>query len=59
MKPGPDAEKILERVFLEQLDGKLKTPAQTTKRLKELARIKDEPPKAPPAKPRRHKAKSK
>jgi tRNA nucleotidyltransferase (CCA-adding enzyme) len=59
VKPGPEAEKILERVFLEQLDGKVRTPSQTTKRLKELAGIKDEPPKAPPAKTRRHKAKGK
>ena len=52
VKPGPELENILEHVFLEELDGKIKSPTQVTKRLKELAGIKDEPPKAPPAKTR-------
>jgi tRNA nucleotidyltransferase (CCA-adding enzyme) len=49
VKPGPLSEKILERIFLEQLDGKIKTPQQMLKRMRELAGIPEPPPK--PAKP--------
>jgi tRNA nucleotidyltransferase (CCA-adding enzyme) len=49
VKPGPLSEKILERVFIEQLDGKIKTHQQLLKRMRELAGIPEPPPK--PAKP--------
>jgi tRNA nucleotidyltransferase/poly(A) polymerase len=51
VKPGAAFEKILERVFVEQLDGITKTHQQLIKRLRELAGIK-EPPAKPAAKAR-------
>jgi tRNA nucleotidyltransferase/poly(A) polymerase len=50
VKPGKEFEKIVERVFAEQLDGKIKTHQQLLKRMRELAGIKEPPPK-PPSKP--------
>ncbi len=50
MPAGPKFDEILERVFLEQLDGKLKMPPQITKALRTYSGIK-EPPPAPPAPP--------
>ena len=49
VEAGPRFDKILEQVFLEQLDGKLKTHQQLTKALRELAGIKEKPPKLPSA----------
>jgi tRNA nucleotidyltransferase/poly(A) polymerase len=46
MKPGREFEKIIERIFAEQLDGKIKTHQQLLKRLRELAGIKPAPAKA-------------
>ncbi len=47
VKPGPGFEKILERIFFDLLDGKLKTHHQVEKELRSLAGIK-EPVAAPP-----------
>ena len=49
LKPGPEYNRILERIFFLQLDGKIKTQQQLMKELRALAGIK-EPPKAPPPK---------
>jgi tRNA nucleotidyltransferase/poly(A) polymerase len=46
VKPGPEFDRILERLFLDQLDGKIKTHQQALKRLKELAGIEPVPEKA-------------
>ena len=45
VKPGPELDRYLERLFLEQLDGKVKTHLQALKRLKELAGIEPAPEK--------------
>lgn len=48
VKPGPKFEKILERVFFDQLDGKIKTHRQMIQELRSLAGIKEQPVPAPP-----------
>lgn len=45
VKPGKEFESILERIFVEQLDGKIKTHQQLIKRMRALAGIKEPPPK--------------
>jgi len=45
-KPGAKFDQIIESVFLDQVDGKIKTAQQLTKALRERAGIK-EPPAAP------------
>ncbi len=55
IKPGPQFDKILERVFFDLLDGKIKSHQQMLQELRSRAGIKEEPiPPAsntPPAKP--------
>ena len=43
-KPGAKFDQIIESVFLDQVDGKIKTPQQLTKALRERAGIKEPPP---------------
>jgi hypothetical protein len=47
--PGPKFEKIMERIFLGQLDGRIKGHAQLLKELRSLAGIKEPEPKPKPA----------
>jgi len=51
-KPGVKFDQIIESVFMDQVDGKIKTPQQLTKALRERAGIK-ETPAAPPPRQRR------
>jgi tRNA nucleotidyltransferase (CCA-adding enzyme) len=44
VKAGPEFERILERIFSLQLDGKIKTHQQLMKELRALAGIKEPPP---------------
>jgi len=43
-KPGAKFDQIIESVFLDQVDGKIKTSLQLTKALRERAGIKEPPP---------------
>ena len=54
-KPGPKFEKILERLFFDQLDGKIKTHPQLVKEFRKLAGIPEPKPPKPlkPAKSRK------
>jgi len=47
-KPGPKLEKILEHLFFEQLDGKIKAHSQLIKRFRELTGIPEPKPVKPP-----------
>jgi tRNA nucleotidyltransferase (CCA-adding enzyme) len=49
VKPGPKFDKILERIFFDQLDGKIKTQQQLIQALRSLSGIKE--PSVPPAHP--------
>ncbi len=49
VKPGPKFDKILERIFFDQLDGKIKTQPQVIQALRSLSGIKERP--APPVQP--------
>jgi tRNA nucleotidyltransferase (CCA-adding enzyme) len=49
VKPGPKFDKILERIFFDQLDGKIKTHQQLVQALRSLAGIKERP--TPPPRP--------
>lgn len=42
--PGPKFEKIMERIFLDQLDGKIKGQSQLLKEMRSLGGIKEPPP---------------
>jgi tRNA nucleotidyltransferase (CCA-adding enzyme) len=55
VKPGPEFERILERIFSLQLDGKIKTHQQLMKELRALAGIKEPPPAPPPHPPKKGK----
>ncbi len=55
IESAPKVEKILTRIFFDQLDGKIRTPQQLSKALRAAAGIKEPPPKPaapehPPAK---------
>ena len=56
-KPGPKFDQIIESVFMDQLDGKIKTPQQLTKALRDRAGIKELPVAPPPPVRRQRKAK--
>jgi len=56
-KPGVKFDQIIESVFMDQVDGKIKTPQQLTKALRERAGIKELP--AAPAPRQRRLRKSK
>lgn len=49
VKPGPKFDRILERIFFDQLDGKIKTQQQLIQALRSLSGIKEPP--TPPAHP--------
>jgi tRNA nucleotidyltransferase (CCA-adding enzyme) len=49
VKPGPEFDRILERIFALQLDGKIQSHQQLMKEMRELAGIKEPPPPPPPA----------
>ncbi len=55
VKPGPEFEKIIARVFAMQLDGKIKSPQQLTKVMRDLGGIKEPPPPPPPPPPAKKK----
>ena len=48
VKPGPEFEQILSKIFALQLDGKIKSHAQLMKEMRQLAGIKEPPPPPPP-----------
>jgi tRNA nucleotidyltransferase (CCA-adding enzyme) len=45
LPPGPKFEEVMERVFLDQLDAKIRTQPQLLKALRALSGIKEPPPK--------------
>ena len=49
VKPGPEFDRIIAKIFALQLDGKIKSHPQLMKEMRELAGIKEPPP--PPAPP--------
>jgi len=51
VRPGLKFDKILERIFFDQLDGKIKSSQQLTLELRSIAGVKETPPPpSPPAK---------
>ncbi len=46
-KPAPKFEKILDRLFFDQLDGKIRTPKQLFQEFRKLTGIKEPPPPKP------------
>ncbi len=55
VKHGPAFEKIIERIFVDQLDGKLRSHSQLEKELRALAGIKEpvaKPPRPKPVRPK-------
>jgi tRNA nucleotidyltransferase (CCA-adding enzyme) len=50
VKPGPEFDHILSKIFAMQLDGKIKSHMQLMKEMRALAGIKEPPPPPPPKK---------
>jgi hypothetical protein len=48
VKPGPEFDHLLAKIFDLQLDGKIKSHPQLMKEMRELAGIKEPPPPPPP-----------
>ena len=55
VKPGPEFDRILSRIFALQLDGKIKSHPQLMKEMRELAGIKEPPPPPPTPAPKKGK----
>lgn len=57
VKPGPEFDRILSKIFDMQLDGKIKSHQQLMKEMREIAGIKEPPPPPPPPPPKKGKEK--
>jgi tRNA nucleotidyltransferase (CCA-adding enzyme) len=55
VKPGPEFDRILSKMFALQLDGKIKSHPQLMKEMRELAGIKESPPPPPVHPPKKGK----
>jgi tRNA nucleotidyltransferase (CCA-adding enzyme) len=55
VKPGPEFERIISKVFTLQLDGKINSHPQLLKVMRELAGIKEPPPPPPASSPKKGK----
>jgi tRNA nucleotidyltransferase (CCA-adding enzyme) len=55
IKPGPEFDHILAKIFALQLDGKIKSHPQLLKEMRELAGIKEPPPPPPAPAPKKGK----
>jgi tRNA nucleotidyltransferase/poly(A) polymerase len=55
VKPGPEFDHILSKIFAMQLDGKIKSHAQLMKEMRGLAGIKEPPPPPPAPSPKKGK----
>jgi tRNA nucleotidyltransferase (CCA-adding enzyme) len=56
VKPGPEFDRIMARIFALQLDGKIRSHPQLMKEIRELAGVKEPPPPPTPS-PRKGKGK--
>jgi tRNA nucleotidyltransferase (CCA-adding enzyme) len=53
VKPGPEFDRIISKIFAMQLDGKIKSHPQLLKEMRELAGIKEPPPPPPQSQKKR------